>query len=236
MQNEEVRYAVDWVPFPGSTFARLGHQWTGWCSDLAQTQTAHGPLAQARRVARLDARLTLRGLHATVAGPFRPAGGLTEWGIEDVLSDFTQDRALVRCGRLEVQICGDHVVLAPSGHSPALEDTVAELRAILAPLIVPVALPVVRGFVLPLTGPLSPGTAEQVRDTLSAVFDPVMRDRPLMSNIALSESPGKGRPWRVIQRFPFAAADTLTGRRLDPLACMGPTLLSTQLYGEGAAG
>ena len=189
-----------------------------------------------QRLARLDEGLRQKGLHAPITGPFKPADGVSRWAIETALAEFAENRTPVQASRLKVKIAGDHVVLAPSRFCPVLSETVAELRAVLAPLIDPVGVPLIRGFGLPLSGRLSPEHAETVCQALAEVFEPLMRDRPLMTNIALSASLGPSRPWQVVSRHAFSALEKGPSGRVDALACAGPTLLSAVLFGERVDG
>lgn len=255
------RYAIWWVPHPGSALARFGAAWTGWCADRGLTSKATARAALSRGWPGVPGGVARQGLHANVKSPFRLAEGRGIWALESALEALADRVTAVRLPRLALTVFDGRVVLAPTRP----EEGVSRLMRAVAEAVRPVqvrppypgfgrgcelalegvavpgtrdwgacAMPTLERFHVPLTDRLTLGTAYEVVAELEPTLGEVLGRRQLLADLALVGDPGGGRPWRVIARYPLqcGAAPADAGLPAE-MDCLGPSLM-TPLGSEAA--
>ncbi|HET7411003.1 MAG TPA: DUF1045 domain-containing protein [Paracoccaceae bacterium] len=250
------RYAIWWVPRPGTELAQFGVEWTGWCADRGVAHARRALSALSRSRAGVPGAARLRGLHATVTAPFRLAPGRSVWGLETALTDLAGRMRPIRLPRLRVEVCEGRVVLAPSRPDEAVMQLLTggaeavrpfrvtpEYAALSGPgavaaggLVLP-DLPQAPGdqatrapvrFRLPLSDRIEGATAMAAE--LDPVLAPLLAERPILADLALVGDLGRGRPWRLLERFALEAeAQERDAPPPSGMDCRGPTLLAPSL-------
>ena len=100
------RYAIYYVPPPGTPLAAFGARWLGRdAPELA------GVSAENWR--RAVAKPRKYGFHATLKAPFRLAEGCSERELSDAIERFCRTRGPVPVGKLALRMLADFLVLAP---------------------------------------------------------------------------------------------------------------------------
>lgn len=250
MHSDYDALAIDWVPAKGSALAMFGAGWSGWCTDTAISVD----LPEYRRLRRGRAEMpgtgARRGLHAALKAPFRLARQQAVWALDSDLMALAQSLPVIRLPQLEVTVMDGHVVLALTRPCRPAVRLVHHLAELLRPFeaspthvpwrgdgVVPgLSLPgmhawskadgmPVERFHLPLSDRMELSLALEMADALNVELAPVLAERQMLGEIALVGSPGKGRPWRLLERYALAEEPT---RRLTPtpsgMACKGPRL------------
>jgi hypothetical protein len=109
------RYAIFWLPEPGSALAKFGAAWFGEDGE--------------RNLFGLPADLTARALaaapryrlHATLKAPFRLRAGVESAELEAELSRFCSKRKAARAGRLRLTKFPRYLALAPEGQTAEVD-------------------------------------------------------------------------------------------------------------------
>lgn len=239
------RYAIWWVPRPGTGLARFGVEWTGWCADrgVAHARPEACDLPQPRPGVPGTARL--RGLHATIGAAFRPAEGRSIWAIERALGELAARTAPIRLPQLSVEVAEGRVVLALSRPDEAvatlLSATAEAIRSLRVrpefealagpPCAIAPATATARGpmrFQMPLTDRVA-GAAALAAD-LAPVLASLLAYPRVMADIALAGDPGGGRPWRLLERFGLEGDGAGSAAPSpDGMGWRGPDLLAPSL-------
>jgi hypothetical protein len=255
------RYAVWWLPRPGSALAQFGVDWTGWCPDRGTTHVRRALAVLSRSRAGVPGATRLRGLHATIRAPFRLAPGRSAWALETALAELAGRTPPIRLPRLRLSVDDERVVLAPmradeavtgllsgvagtvrrfeSGHEDAaLTGTGAVTAAGIVLANAPAGhhgpdRPLAR-FRIPLTDRLEPQAAAGVIGDLAPLLAPIMARPQSLAELALVGDPGRGRPWRLLERFGLDGEAGEGAAQLPAgMDCRGPSMLAPLLAGTG---
>lgn len=228
------RFAIAWVPQPGSPLARFGASWTGWCADAAERRPRLNrpglPFAP-EQVAR---PLEYHGLHGVIRAPFRFRPGRSAWVFERELAALSESLDAFTLPRLSVGVVDARIVLTPAATPPALARFIATINARIAPFDAsaedqtaldipatqtPCAEP---RFMMPLTRRLAPEEAEALAQPLARVLEPILAEPQQIDDFALMGDPGGGRALRVIERH--SLRERRAPRDMRSFACSGPRL------------
>ncbi len=114
------RYAIYFVPGHNTELYRFGASVLGYdCYTGERVATIEGidslPWTEIVREPRVY------GFHATLKAPFYLAGGASEAGLKDAVSEFAANRAAVTAGKLAVRELGTFVTLAPDARNPHVD-------------------------------------------------------------------------------------------------------------------
>ena len=108
------RYALYYVPPPGTALAAFGARWLGRDldgGDAPAPPDLAGVTAEDWRSAVAAPRRY--GFHATLKAPFRLADGRDERALADALELFCRTRGPTPVGKLALRVLSDFLVLAP---------------------------------------------------------------------------------------------------------------------------
>ncbi|MDE0058116.1 MAG: DUF1045 domain-containing protein [Defluviicoccus sp.] len=103
------RYALYYVPPPGTALAAFGARWLG--RDACAPPEGAGVSAEDWR--RAVATPRRYGFHATLKAPFRLAEGKDERTLGEALERFCRARGPAPVGKLALRVLSDFLVLAP---------------------------------------------------------------------------------------------------------------------------
>lgn len=225
------RFAISWVPQPGSPLARFGASWTGWCADAAERRPRFDRARLPFRPEQVTGPLEYQGLHAEIRAPFRFRRGASAWAFERELATLSTMLEVFTLPRLSVAVVDGRIVLTPAATSPALEHFIETINGRLADFDADAdehpASPAKMGcigsrFMMPLTRTLAPEEAEALARPLARELEPILAERQQILDFAVMGDPGGGRALRVIERHELAEPP----QRLEMrgLACSGPRL------------
>ena len=251
MHNDYEAFAIDWIPRQGSALAAFGAGWTGWCADRG----ARSDLPEYRRMRRgrpeMPGKARLRGLHAELKAPFRLSRDQTVWSLDNELMSLAQSLPAVRLPRFEVTVFDGQVVLSLSRPSRSVLRLTRYVDELVRPLqdgpryktftgadsVAGVTIPgmqawtdfnatSVERFLIPLSDRMELELAFDMADSLALWLRPILAEPQFLSEIALIGNPGRGRPWRVIERYPLAEEPMRGGVNTPSgMACKGPRLM-----------
>jgi putative phosphonate metabolism protein len=223
------RYAIFWVPPPGSGLARFGAEWLGWDTDAGRPVPQPAldlprPLDQITRAPRRY------GFHGTLKPPFRLNSGASAAGLDRALTNLAAGQPPAGAPGLSVSTRLGFLALMPTGTALAVDALAAACTRDLdrfraAPGAAELAQRRVHGltagqeenltrwgypyvfedfrFHLTLSGRLLPGEAEALTDAATALaaphLDPVLR----LDDICLFGDPGAGREFHLLRRYPL---------------------------------
>lgn len=252
MHSDYQDYAIYWLPRAGSALAEFGAGWTGWCPECGVSSD----LPEYRRMRRgrpeMPGRGALHGLHAALKTPFRLARGRTVWALDHELIALAQSLPAIRLPRFELTVFDGQVVLALSRPSRPIVRLTRHIADLVKPFkagpryarysgewdlsgiqlpgqrawIEPEAAPVAR-FHVPLSDRMELGLAYEMVDSLNPLLKSVLDEPQFLSDLALVGNPGKGRPWRLIERYALAEEPTRHGTIAPTgMACKGPRLFA----------
>lgn len=252
MHSDYEDYAIHWVPRAGSALAAFGAGWTGWCAERGVSSD----LPEFRRMRRGRPEMpgpgALLGLHAVLKEPFRLARGRTVWAMDTELMALAQSLPAVRLPRFEVTVFDGQVVLALSRPSRPIVRLTRHIEDLVKPLqagpryarysgdwdvsginlpgqrawVEPEPAPVAR-FHVPLSDRMELGLAFKMVDDLTPALNAILDESQFLSDIALVGNPGRGRPWRLIERYSLAEEPTRHGVPAPRgMACKGPSLFA----------
>ncbi len=123
------RYAIYYVPPPGTALAAFGARWLG-----RDAPNLAGVSAEDWR--RAVAALRKYGFHATLKAPFRLAAGTDQRSLADALERFGRTRGPAPVGKLALRVLSDFLALAPMERGAGAElaaDCVGAFDAFRAP-------------------------------------------------------------------------------------------------------
>ena len=226
------RYAVYLAPSPDTPLWRAASRVIG--RDAVSGEELAFPAAppcQALDWAALSAEPRRYGFHATLKAPFELAEGADEALLKAAARGFAEARHAFSIADLTVRVMKSFVALTPDVPSPDLmglaADCVVAFEPFRAPLSERERARRVEGlseprhleavdrwgypwvfddfrFHMTLTGPLQEARRAEIRDGLAAFLDGVAR--PLaVDAITLFRQDRRDAPFRVLERFPFAA-------------------------------
>ncbi|MCL2160740.1 MAG: DUF1045 domain-containing protein [Betaproteobacteria bacterium] len=127
------RYAIYFIPEPGTALARLGSALLG-----RDTETGHAvaqpsfPGFSQERLHALTANARRYGLHATLKAPFFLNQGMTERNLLLFAARFAGCRQAIILPRLELARIGSFFALVPSGKSPKEQEAIRDINALAA--------------------------------------------------------------------------------------------------------
>ena len=253
------RYAIWWVPRPGSELGRFGLDWTGWCADRGTTGARRALAALSRPRAGVPGAVRLRGLHASVKSAFRLAPGRSAWALEDAVAELAGRTAPIRLPRLRLAVADGRVVLTPMRPDESVTRLLTGAAEAVLPFEVTASYAALTGagagmgsgavaaggivlpdrpedasvsstperFRLPLTDRMDPAAAAEIVAELAPFLADMLARPQTVADLALVGDPGRGRPWRLLERY---ALDGEVTRRETPLPagmdCRGPSLMA----------
>jgi len=225
------RYALYWMPEPGSPLADFGRGWFG-----------HDPEMGGHVIQRDDRGLGLDcleqitstprryGFHATLLAPFHLRAAMAASDLSDRLERFAAERGPVNIGRLQLERIDDFLALTPQSDVFALKAFQTQCafafdrfraplsgaerarrltpglslqqRLMLAQWGYPHMLADFR-FHLTLTGPLAESEADRISSRLAANLEDICAPPLILRSISLCGDPGAGEPLRMLARFPL---------------------------------
>ena len=227
MHSDYLRYAIAWVPQIGTALSRFGKGWTGWCEDDPEANNAW------RRRNELGIsgehwETALRGLHGPLGQPFRLAAGRSYWRLDDALRAAAKTIPAIQISGFDIGVREDRIVLLPRktpGAVERLQGRVADAVHLVATrpgreltkemmasygTTVPIGTipgaPVIPSFVLPLTDRMPGNEAREMVALIRPRIAGVLSAPHVLSDLALMGDPGRGRRWRLLERYTLAAA------------------------------
>ncbi|MEM7686822.1 MAG: DUF1045 domain-containing protein [Paracoccaceae bacterium] len=250
MHQDYEDYAVYWIPRTDSALSVFGAGWTGWCADRG----AVADLPEIRRLRRgrpeAPGSNATYGLHAALSTPFRLDRGRTVWSLDQRLLALSQALPSVRLPKLEVMVMDGRVVLSLARPSRSVNQVARCLTDLIrgirrdgghqrytgASTIAGIYLPGMGAwsdagmletgrFHIALTDRMDLADAMDMADDLTPALASVLAEPQTLADLALVGNPGRGRPWRLIERYPLAEEPR---RQTDGLprsmTCRGPRL------------
>ena len=227
MTSDYERYAIWWVPQAATPLAGFGRRWMGWCAEDADSVALRGVRDLPSSTEMGCCQMAARGLHGTLARPFTLGPGRSVWRLQEAIAKFAATNPTVPLPRMDVRVRQDRVVLTPlceSGMLQRLQGGVADIvRTISGKADAPantggpivaggICLPVdtvkgpslVSDFVMPLTGRMQAAEAQRLASDLRHRLSSVLSVPARVSDLALMGDPGRGRRWRLLERFQLA--------------------------------
>ena len=251
---EFTRYAIWWVPRSGTALARFGAEWTGWCAETGVAGARRALAALSRPRAGVPGAARLTGLHATLRPAFRPAPGRSRWALEGALAELAARTGPVRLPRLRLGVEDGRVVVAPMRPDEGVTRLVTAVAEAMRPFGVAPSFAAVAGrgsvaagglvlpdrpagaafapaapvrFRLALTDRLDAAEALSIVAELTPTLAPVLVRSQCVAALALVGDPGRGRPWRLLERFALDGEAAQRGPRLPAaMDCCGPRLMA----------
>ena len=222
------RYAIYYVPPPGSALGAFGARWLG-LDGSTPPDLAGVSVADWRRAVATPRRY---GFHATLKAPFRLADGRDERALAAALESFCRTRAAVPVGKLALRVLSDFLVLAPMEADAAAElaaDCVRAFDPFRAP---PTSEELERRrperltesekanldrwgypwvmadsrFHLTLTGPLDQAARAKFGAGIARIVLPAVAEPVGIGDICLCGQPGPDADFRVLRRFVLEGA------------------------------
>lgn len=237
MQSEYQRYAIAWVPQIGTPLARFGKSWTGWCEDDPDANAAW-PRRTELGVSGKHWDIALRGLHGTLSEPFQLAPGRSYWRLDDALRTAARSIPAIPLVGFDLGVREDRVVLFPR-HVPAsidrLQGRVADVVRLGASrpgrpsgdagaatdiLSMAAGAPAAPAFCVPLTDRMSGTEAREMVAILRPRIAGSVSVPHCLCDLALMADPGRGRRWRLLERYRLAEARLDARARVpDGMSC-----------------
>ena len=228
------RYAIYYAPDPDEPLAVFAARWLGRdpernC-DVARPEYERLPR---QRLAAIAAEPRRYGFHGTLKAPFVLAADTASDALLAFSADFARQRAPFTVSRLRLAILGDFIALVPAEAAPALDrlaaacvqdfdrfrappDAAEQARhrqtglnlrqqALLARWGYPYVMEEFR-FHLTLTGSLAEPERSSVHRVLDALTAPLCAAPVHVHDLAVFVQEDRATAFRVLARFPFAAA------------------------------
>ena len=228
-----IRYALYWAPVPGSPLDQFAQRWFAHASGNAarpNQETDFGlPADLIAAITKSPARY---GMHGTLKAPFRLRAPITRATLETRLSEFARTCKPFNVGHLQVRSIGGFLALCPMQHSTELnqlaarcvaafdsmraqlsdEDRLRRNPSALAPhqrlLLEHWGYPYVFSefrFHITLTDRLDDTRRSSVRPALDVALAAKLEHPLQIDAVTLFGDPGQGKPFKILQRYPFAA-------------------------------
>ena len=236
MHSDYQRYAISWVPQFGTPLARFGKSWTGWCEDDPDANPSW-PYRTELGLSGKHWTIALRGLHGTLSRPFQLAPGRSYWRLDDALRAAARSIPAIPLIGFDLGVREDRVVLLPR-HVPAslerlqgrVADVVqlvnrsarpAEVGATASGIAALLTLsPDVPVFSIPLTDRMSGTEARDLMATLRPRIAGAVAMPHVLCDLTLLADPGRGRRWRLLERYRLAEARLDARARVpDSMTC-----------------
>ena len=229
----DTRYAIYFAPRPSSPLKRFADAWLG--RDPDRDERVSQPVVEGlppERLHELTAGPRHYGFHATLKAPFTPVEGLEASALLGDVEAFAASRRPIRV-RLEVGELEGFLALVPAEPAPALDrlaaDCVREFDRHRAPPDdadrkgrdqgqlseaerqhlerwgYPYVLDRFR-FHMTLTGPDDEPERGRIKAMLQGALAPHLAEPVAVDNLALFTQTHRVAPFRVVARFPLAAA------------------------------
>lgn len=239
MQSEYTRFAVSWVPQIGTQLAIFSKSWTGWCEDDTDTN-ARWPRRTEVGATGKHYDVALRGLHGTLSQPFQLAPGRSYWRLDDALRAAARTIPAIPVLGFDIAVREDRLVLLPR-HAPGaidrLQGRVADAVHLVATrpgrpversgdgevcdiLGMVAGMPAIPAFSIPLTDRM-PG--KKARDMVAMLRPRIAGSLSVphqIADLALMADPGRGRRWRLLERYRLAASHLDARVRIpDSMTC-----------------
>ncbi len=232
MSESFKRYAIFWLPPPGSALAGFGRDWFGVCPERAEVGEPSSFGLPAALAGEAIARPRRYTLHGTIMAPFRPAEGVTSAMIADELRTFCARRASRRTGPLRLARLTRHLALILEGGTAGLDwlaaDCVTHFNQLRASTTeddlarypaeqhTPRQIARARGFGYPyvlsdflfhvtLAGPLEPDQLDQVEAALAPRIAPMTAEPFEVGSLCLLGETDQATPFRLIARCALLA-------------------------------
>lgn len=225
MLSEYQRFAIAWVPQIGTPLSRFGKNWTGWCEDDPEAN-ATWPRRTELGVSGKHWDIALRGLHGTLSNPFQLAPGRSYWRLDDTLRAAARMIPSIPLMGFDLGVREDRVVLIPRhvpGSIDRLQGRIADVVHLVATrpgkpserddgdgaadvLGLMAAAPPVPAFCIPLTDRMAGTEARDMVAMLRPRIAGSVSVPHLLSDLALMADPGRGRRWRLLERYRLAEA------------------------------
>lgn len=238
VHSDYQRYAIAWVPQIGTPLARFGKSWTGWCEDDPETN-APWPRRTEMGFSGKHWDVALRGLHGTLSQPFRLAPGRSYWRLDDALQAAARSIPAIPMLGFDLSVRDDRLVLLPR-HVPGaverLQGRVADAIHLVATrpgrpveysgtaadlaLGMVAGMPTTPSFTIPLTDQMPGAKARDMVAMMRPRIAGVVSIPHALCDLALMADPGRGRRWRLLERYRLAEA-RLDARKRVPecLSC-----------------
>ncbi len=252
MHDDYEEFAIHWVPQQGSLLAEFGVGWTGWCAERGMRSNQPEYRWMRRGRPEVPGTTALHGLHAPLKAPFRLAKGRSAWALDHDLIALAQSFPMVRLPRFELCVHDGRVVLSLARPCRSALSLIRSLETVVRPFeaepgylqysgslgVAGVDLPgmaawtdfegtSVSRFHVPLSDRMELDRAFDIVDTLTEHLSQVLREPHLLGDLALMGNPGRGRPWRLVERY--ALSDEPMPRQVpvpSGMACNGPDLIA----------
>ena len=221
------RFAIYYIPTPGSDLAEFGRVWFGQNDNEADENTRLFGL-ETERVQQITKTPARYGMHATLKAPFYLAEGYQLNNLLKTAESFAQNRKSFSIGKLKPTWFSNILVLTPETESRNInqfasqcvlgfEDFRAPLtmkertrrleqnlnlhqRVMLEEWGYPYVLSEFK-FHITITGKLSREQKEQVLPKLIPALDHICKTPCTIDAIAVAGDPGQGKPFEIIERF-----------------------------------
>lgn len=229
------RYALYFAPEPGSPLAEFGRSWFGYDAETGEAVARREDYGlESGTVETITRKPRHYGLHATIRSPFRLRDDATLETLCDRVERFASGVAPIVMAPPAIQRLGGFLALAPNSPSTefkrlharslfALESVRAPLsrlevarrntdalttnqQLLLAQWGYPYVLDEFR-FHVTLTERLSDNDQARVAPMLSPALKDICLAPLEIRSVCLFGEPDNGRPFRLLRRFPLAAAD-----------------------------
>lgn len=232
MPENYTRFAISWVPLPGTALGRFGTAWTGWCADCGQFAATEPKWRALRASAGVDRFPGAHGLHAPLVGSFTLRDGVSRWALEDMLAETASRLAVTRLAPPVLKIVDDRVMLMPASPDRALNDMMSKLQQAVLAVAERMDGPMPVRFAIPITGVVGPRLGKRVVETLSGGLDAIVGNTPMTSGFSLTGSARARSTWAIIERYLLSG--DIEGQREGPegMACCGPHLLAPDISTE----
>ena len=224
------RYAIYWLPRPGTPLAAFARDWLG---GDPETGESHPPRAlhglDAGLIERATASPRRYGCHATMKAPFRLRDGASEAELSAALGRFCSRRRRARSGRLRLQRLWRYLALTVADASAEIDwladQCTTHFDSFRAPLseadlarrppdLPPEAMRNLKQFGYPeifgrflfhitLAGPLEASELASVETALASAVEPFTREPFAIDDLCLCGDPGQGGLFKVLSRHPL---------------------------------
>lgn len=232
MPESYTRFAISWVPVPGTALARFGAAWTGWCAVSGHAMATEPLWHDLRASAGVGRFPGAHGLHAPLVGPFTLREGVSRWALEDMLAETASCLPSSRLAPPVLKVVDDRVMFIPGTPDRALDDMVHKLQQVVLPLADRVTGPMPVEFAIPITGIVGPGLGRRVVATLSGALDGIVGNTPMTTSFSLMGSADASRTWGMIERYVPSGHGDGVHQGPETMACQGPDLLAPGIVTE----
>jgi len=221
------RYAIYWMPGPGTALAALARDWLGGDPETGEPWPVRALYGlDGAQVERATASPRRYGCHATMKAPFRLREAAREADLSSALAGFCGRRRRARSGRLRLRRLTRYLALTLESATAEIDwladECVTHFDSFRAPLSAadrarrPCDLPVLARqhlemfgyadifsrflFHITLAGPLDASELGAVEAALAPAVEPFTHEPFSIEDLCLCGDPGPGRLFRVVSR------------------------------------